>query len=100
MFIGYKFKRSSSWFHTPKFALGINAKLDERKRIMNIFQQVAKYNVHMTNILFILFDLEIKNNQIIEEKDKFVHNLQPRLWRRSKSSKQSCRIGIVKIVMH
>jgi hypothetical protein len=30
----------------------------------------------MTNILFKLFDLEIKNKQIIEEKDKYVLNLQ------------------------
>jgi hypothetical protein len=30
----------------------------------------------MTNILLRLFDLEIKNKYIIEEKDRFVHNLQ------------------------
>jgi len=41
-----------------------------------MFQHVAKYNVHMTNILLKLFDLEIKNKHIIEEKDKFVQNLQ------------------------
>jgi hypothetical protein len=27
----------------------------------NMFQQAAKYNVQMTNILLRLFDLEIKN---------------------------------------
>jgi hypothetical protein len=30
----------------------------------------------MTSILFKLFDLEIRNKQIIEEKDKYVLNLQ------------------------
>jgi hypothetical protein len=30
----------------------------------------------MTNILLRLFDLEIKNKQIIEEKDKSIQNLQ------------------------
>jgi hypothetical protein len=30
----------------------------------------------MTNILFRLSDLEIRNEQIIEEKDKFIQNLQ------------------------
>jgi hypothetical protein len=30
----------------------------------------------MTNILLTLFNLEIKNKQIIEEKGKFVQNLQ------------------------
>ncbi len=41
-----------------------------------MFQQVEKYNTQMTNILFKLFDLEIRNKQIIEEKDKYVLNLQ------------------------
>jgi len=30
----------------------------------------------MTNILFRLFDLKIKNKQILKEKDRFVQNLQ------------------------
>ncbi len=30
----------------------------------------------MTNILFRIFDLEIKNKQIIREKDRYVQNLQ------------------------
>ncbi len=41
-----------------------------------MFQQAVEYNVQTTNILLILFDLEIKNKHIIEEKDKFVQNLQ------------------------
>jgi hypothetical protein len=55
---------------------GIEAKLDEHKRVIIMFQHVAKYNVYMTNILLKLFDLGIKNKHIIEEKDKFVQNLQ------------------------
>jgi hypothetical protein len=34
-----------------------------------MFQQVVKYNVCMTNILLRLCDIDIKNKQIIEEKD-------------------------------
>jgi hypothetical protein len=41
-----------------------------------MFQQVAKYSVQMINILLKLFDLEIKNKQIIKEKDRCVQNLQ------------------------
>ncbi len=63
-------------FHTLWSVQGIEAKLDEHKRVIIMFQHVAKYNVHMTNILLKLFDLEIKNKHIIEEKDKFVQNLQ------------------------
>ncbi len=40
-----------------------------------MFQQVAKYSVQMTNILFSLSDIEIMNKQIIEEKDKIVQHL-------------------------
>ncbi len=40
-----------------------------------MFQQVVEYSVQMTNILLRLSDLEIKNNQIIEEKDRSVQNL-------------------------
>jgi hypothetical protein len=54
----------------------MEAKLDEHKRVNTMFQQVAKYNVHMINILFRLSDLEIKNKQIIKEKDRCVQNLQ------------------------
>jgi hypothetical protein len=39
----------------------IEAELDEHIRITNMFQQVAEYNVQMTNILFRFSDLEIKN---------------------------------------
>ncbi len=38
----------------------------------------------MTNILFSLFDLKIKNKQIIEKKDKFVQNLQGALEKKEK----------------
>jgi hypothetical protein len=38
----------------------------------------------MTNILFNLFDLEIKNEQIIEENDRFVQNLQGALEKEQK----------------
>jgi hypothetical protein len=38
----------------------------------------------MTNILLNLFDLEIKNEQIIEEKDRFVQNLQGALEKEQK----------------
>jgi hypothetical protein len=53
----------------------IETKLDEHRRATNMFQQVVEYSVQMTNILLRLFDLEIKNNQIIEEKDRSVQNL-------------------------
>jgi hypothetical protein len=32
-----------------------------------MFKHATKYSVHMTNILLGLFDLEIKNKQIIEK---------------------------------
>jgi hypothetical protein len=35
-------------------------------------QHATKYNTQMMNIMFRLFGMEIKNKQIIEEKDKFV----------------------------
>jgi hypothetical protein len=41
-----------------------------------MFKHVTKYNVHMTNIFFRLFDMEIKNKQIIKEKDRYVQNLK------------------------
>jgi len=54
---------------------GMEAELDEHKKIATMLQHVVEYNVHMTNILLRLSNLEIKNKQIIEEKDKFVQNL-------------------------
>ncbi len=48
-----------------------------------MFQQVAKYNVQMTNILLRLFDLEIKNKKIIE-KGRLVQNLQRTLEKEQK----------------
>jgi hypothetical protein len=38
----------------------MEAELNEHKRVASMFQQVAKYNTHMTNILLELFDLEKK----------------------------------------
>jgi hypothetical protein len=38
----------------------------------------------MTNILLRLFDVEIKNKQIIEEKDIYVQNLQRALEKEQK----------------
>ncbi len=49
-----------------------------------MFKHAAKYNLQMTNILLIFFDLEIKNKQIIEEKDRFVQNLQGALEKEQK----------------
>jgi hypothetical protein len=53
----------------------IETKLDEHRRVTNMFQQVIEYSVQMKNILLKLSDLEIKNNQIMEEKDRSVQNL-------------------------
>jgi len=50
----------------------MEAELDDHRRITIVFQQVTQYSVQMTNILFKLFDLEIKNKHIIKEKDGFV----------------------------
>jgi hypothetical protein len=55
---------------------GIEPKLDEHRRAATMFQHATKYNVHMTNILLTLFNLEIENKHIVEEKDKFVQNMQ------------------------
>ncbi len=41
-----------------------------------MFELAAKYNEQTTNIFLRLSNLEIKNKQIIEEKDRFVQNLQ------------------------
>jgi hypothetical protein len=60
-------------FHTPKFVQGLETNLDEHMRIATMFQQVAVYNVQITNILFKLYNLEIKNKQAI--KDIYVQNL-------------------------
>ncbi len=49
-----------------------------------MFQQVEKYNTQMINILFKLFDLEIRNKQIIEKKNKYVQNLQGALEKEQK----------------
>ncbi len=49
-----------------------------------MFQQVVKYNVKMTNTLFRLFNLEIKNKQTIEEKDRSIQNFQGALEKEQK----------------
>ncbi len=71
-------------FHTPRSEQGIKIKLDEHIRATNMFQQVVKYNVHMTNILLGLSNIDIKNKQIIEEKDIFIQNLQGDLEKEQK----------------
>jgi hypothetical protein len=43
-----------------------------------------EYNVQMTNILLRLSNLEIKNMQIVKEKDRFVQNLQGSLEKEQK----------------
>ncbi len=63
-------------FHTLGFMQGMEAKLDEHRKITNMFQHVVEYSVQMTNIRIRLFNLEIKNKQIIEEKDRFVQNFK------------------------
>jgi hypothetical protein len=40
-----------------------------------MFKQAAEYSVH-TNISLRLSDMEIKNMKIMEEKDRYVQNLQ------------------------
>ncbi len=81
--LGTSFKGQTPRFHTPRFVQRIEIELDEHIKVATMFQQVVEYNVQMTNTLFRFFDLEIKNKQIIEEKDK---------------SKQNCMIRTVKIV--
>ncbi len=44
-----------------------------------MFKWAMEYNVQMINIFPRLFDLEIKNKQIIEEKDRHVQNLEEAL---------------------
>jgi len=46
--------------------------MDEHKKIANMFQHATKYNAQMTNILFRLYDLKVKNKQITKEKDKSI----------------------------
>jgi hypothetical protein len=62
--------------NTLGFVQGVEAKLGEHKRITTMFKHVIEYNVHMTNILLRLSNLEIKNKHIIKKKDIFIQNLQ------------------------
>jgi hypothetical protein len=54
----------------------MESKLDEHIRDVILFQHAIEYNVQMTNIFLRLFDSEIKNKHIIEEKDRYVQKLQ------------------------
>jgi hypothetical protein len=45
-------------FHTLRFEQGIEAKLDEHRKAINMFQQIVDYNVQMTNILLTLFNFD------------------------------------------
>jgi hypothetical protein len=65
---------------------GIELELDEHKRVDTMFQHAVEYNVQITNILFSLSDLEIKNKQIIKKK-KDMFKICKELWRRYRSSK-------------
>ncbi len=63
---------------------GMEAKLDEHKKFVIMFQQATEYNVHMTNILLRLFDMEIYNKQIIEEKDRSTWSFGERIEAQNK----------------
>ncbi len=63
-------------FHTLGFVQGMEVELDEHRKIATMFQHASKYNVQMKNIFLRLFNVEIKDKQIIKEKDKFVQNFQ------------------------
>ncbi len=69
-------RRQIPRFHTLGFVQGLEANLDEHKITTSMFQQATYYSVQMTNILIRFSDLEISNKQVIEEKDKFIYNLQ------------------------
>ncbi len=49
-----------------------------------MFQQAIEYNVQVVNILFRVFNLEIMNKQIIDEKDRSIQNLQGALEKEQK----------------
>jgi hypothetical protein len=55
---------------------GLETKLHKHKKCVYMFQQEIEYNTQMTNILLKLFNLEIINKHITEEKNKFVQNMQ------------------------
>ncbi len=58
--------------------------MDQCRKAAGMFQKVAKYSVQMTNILLRLFNLEIMNKQIIEEKGRSIQNLQGTLEKEQK----------------
>jgi hypothetical protein len=63
---------------------GIEARLDEHRKAAIMFQHAVEYNVLKTNILLKIYELEINNKQIIEEKDKYIQNLQGALEKEQK----------------
>jgi hypothetical protein len=73
--LGTSFKGQTSRFNTLGYVQGVKVELDEHRRTTIMFKQATTYNVQMTNILLKLFNLEIKNKDIIMEKDRFVQNL-------------------------
>jgi hypothetical protein len=70
--------------NTLGFVQGVEAKLDEHKRIATMFKHVIEYNVHMTNILLKLSNLKIKNKHIIKNIYIFIQNLQGVLEKKQK----------------
>jgi hypothetical protein len=81
--LGTSSKGQTPRFHTLGFVQGTKLELDEHRRTITMFQQIAKYNVQMKNIFLKLSNLEIKNKQIIKEKDRF-QNLQGALEKEQK----------------
>jgi len=70
--------------NTPRSMQGLKVELDEHKKTTTMFQHAMEYNVQMTNILLRLSNPKIKNKQIVEEKDRFVQNLQGTLEKEQK----------------
>ncbi len=66
--LGISSKGQTSRLNTLRYVQGVEVELDEHRR-------TTTYSVQMTNILLKLFNLEIKNKDIIMEKDRFVQNL-------------------------
>ncbi len=49
------FRGQTPRFHTPRSIQGLEVELNEYRKGINMFQQVAKYNTQMTSILFKFF---------------------------------------------
>jgi hypothetical protein len=63
-------------FHTLGSIQGLEVEMDEHRKTTSMFHHATQYNTHMTIILFGLFEMETKNKQIVEEKNKYVLNFQ------------------------